>query len=122
MDEETDMEIDDSQPGKEEEQDEEGDGAYDESREATSLQRPPSALFPHASGELPFFKSLPEFPAVSNIAIIEEAFHRVKEASYALGYWTAVYQMHAHHVFPPHFPLFSSINDSSRAKPQMITL
>ncbi|PVF96274.1 hypothetical protein CPB86DRAFT_799062 [Serendipita vermifera] len=33
--------------------------------------------------------------ATSSSVLMTEAFNKVKEASYALGYWTAVYQLHA---------------------------
>jgi hypothetical protein len=32
---------------------------------------------------------------MSSSALMTEAFNKVKEASYALGYWTAIYQMQA---------------------------
>lgn len=61
--------------------------------EATQEDSTPA--FSALNGTWPTFDSLPKLPPGSASAAMEEAFNKVKEASYTLGYWTAVYQMHA---------------------------
>jgi len=72
----------------------EDDAAYYEEEEDPQELEGPSFTVP-VPPETWSFDPLPVLSPGSASTPMEEAFQKAKDASYALGYWTAVYQMHA---------------------------
>ncbi len=86
--------ITDSEGDSQGSEDQKEDAPYYEEEGDPQELEDPSSTIPVPPETWPF-APLPVLPPGSASTAMEEAFHKAKDASYALGYWTAVYQMHA---------------------------